>query len=363
MKRRRELSRKERMIVYGVVAIIIGLVIVLIALTMIHPVKQVIYALPPYSGEYSDLLRDSVSSALKTNGSIVNETIRYLFLEEYKYMYNGSLLFNNTFTVAKGLSVKYTFLATRNETIIVDTHGNGSYYYALFYSENEYLLEGSETLGNTTRIFRFDIPDAYFPPNRPYMEVSIIISTNSTGNTTGYVAVSKRPPDRIDTIIRRAPIAYFTLAINSWLKYNYTIYDEPVAREAADARSVGELLSMKPGRITSLEAALISKTLLDRVMIESHIVAIDVNGDDVIDHFAVLFRYPVTPAGANEYSSRLLNILEGFNLIGELGSGGVHVKFIQYNGYSWIILDPMYSPGHIPGQVSVDTYNILGMIV
>ncbi len=362
-KGRRELSPTEKRIVYGIIVLIIGLTITLIILTLNTPSQSVIYALPPYNGEYSDALRDIASKSLAVNGSVVNDTIRYLFLKEYLKLYNGSLLFNKTFNVKVNLSVAYVFYATRNETIIIKTHGNGSYYYALFYTENRYLLENSETPGNSSRIFRIDLPDNYFPPGKPYMEFTVIISSNSTRRVTGYVTVSKKPPIVLDTIIRRAPIAYYTLMLDSWIRDRYTVRDEPISKVLTSTRSVGELLEQNGTVINSLEASLIAKTLLDHVMVESHIVAVDTNNDGVVDHFAVLFKYPVKPGGVTEYSSRLLNILEGFNLASKLGDNeALHVKYIYYGDYSWIVFDPVYSNG-VPGVVITDTYHVLGMII
>ncbi len=359
------MSRKRRIEgwkVYVLFIVIAGIIAGLIVLAIISSNQSKGYSedLPPYSGEYSDRLRKLAEEYLSSNNPIYNSTIKYLFTKYYKTLYNTTTILNRTFTVKRNLSVEYVFKASRNETIIISTRGNGSYSYVLSLDQyGYYIIQGSGTPGNTSREFKFQLPEKFF--YRAYIDVYLIVSSNSTKRVHGYIAVGKHPPRDLGTILKRTPVEFTVLTIYSWMKNSYEITDSSLSDIVENSRDPVYILENNVSRINSFEASLIMKKILDVFGIKSHIVAVDTNGDGRPDHFSlVIATFSNDPT---KYSDNLMNILEGINRVGVLEGDNIHVKYIAYKGINWIIIDPVYELDYVPGQLTTTIYNVLGMII
>ncbi len=361
MKKRkiRDLSPRERKAVYAIITGLAAVIVILIILSLTTPSTSP-PPLPMYSGEHSGELRELAEHNIGIDNPLFNTTLRYLFLNYTSNLYNTSIVFNKTFRVKQNLSQIFYFKATRGEIVIIDTYGNGYYYYALFY-QGKILLEGTETLGNSTFSFSLDIPEEYFPATQPYIDIAVIISSNSSRPVDGFIVLSKKPPAKLDTILRRAGVEYSVLLIYTWLKDAFNITDTSLDEILEQEHTMADVLENNITIIDSFQASLLFKKFLDILGIESHVVAVDLNGDGNVDHFAVALKYSL--GNPSLYVSKLLNILDGINVDYGEGEEDIHIKYFEYGGSTWIIIDPLYGEDYLPGTIRVDNYHLLGMII
>ncbi len=355
----RDLSPREKKAVYAVITGIATIIIILIILSLTTPGNPS-PPLPLYSGEHSNELVELAKHDISASDPLLNTTLRYLFLNFTDNLYNTSIVFNKTFHVKQNLSRIFYFKATRGEIVIIDTYGNGYYYYALFY-QGKMLLEGSETLGNSTFSFSLNIPEEYIPATQPFIDIAVIVSSNSSRPVDGFIVLSKRPPARLDTVLRRAGIEYSALLIYTWLKDVYTITDTSLDEILEQKYTIIDVLKNNITSIDSFHASILFKKLLDILGLESHVVAVDLNGDGNADHFAVALKYPL--GNPSLYISKLLNILDGINVNYGEGDRDIHIKYIEYGGSTWIIIDPLYGEDYLPGTIRTENYHLLGMII
>lgn len=355
----KDLSPRERKAVYAVITGLIAVLVVLIILSLTTPASPP-PPLPMYSGEYSDELRCLARNSVDVDDPVLNSTLKYLFLNYTDILYNTSTVFNKSFRVRENLSQVFYFKATRGEIVIVDTYGNGYYYYALFY-QGKILLEGSETLGNSTYSFALDIPEEYIPATQPYIDIAVIVSSNSSRPVDGFITLSKRSPEKIDTVLRRAGIEYSVLLIYTWMRNTFNITDIPPAEIIQENWSVIDVLEDNATVIDSFRASLLFKKLLDILGIESHVVAVDLDGDGNADHFAIALKY--STENPSLYVSKLTNILEGMNINYGGDDENINIKYLRYGGCTWIIIDPLYGDNYLPGTIKADNYQLLGMII
>ncbi len=352
-------NKRTGLILFIIVAAIISGLIVLTIYSM-NKQTGVVTDLPQYSGEYSIELRNIAEKYLEQNDPVFNETIKYLFTKYYLKLYNTSLVWNKTFQVKINSSIIYVVKVTRNETLIVDTHGNGTYSYVFSLDPNgKYLIEGSGSLGNSSREFKLSLPPQFF--HRAYIDLYVIVSSNSSRIVEGYISIAKKPPDDIGVILTRAGIEYVTLLLNSWMKTNFNITDKSLKDIIDNTRDPAVILRNNITEINSFEASLILKKIYDILKIDSHIIAVDTDGDEEPDHFAVVIKPPNNDPAF--FSDQLMNILEGINRVGEIPGGEIHVKYVPYNNINWVIIDPIYQPEYVPGQLLITSYNVLGAII
>jgi len=361
-REKEEIRKRQRILVVSMAITIIILVVIVILFINYQPS---IY----YNGRYANVLRE-LFDRFKNDPRWNNKTYYYPILREvfYKYylnLYNTSVLINETFTIKKDEIIRYPVFIGANETIYVETYGNGTYYYILSLDpDGKVLLPESAGVGNSSKEIRF--------PNEIELNIGnttkktilygtgyLLLTTNSTEIIYGRIFVNKTPPLNLSSILTLFPEEYTIWLFQNWIKDSYVIKKIELDK-LQDTRPPWDIIDGDAREITILEACILLNRLYFIAGFNTSIIAIDLDGDNELDSFALAFNYSKDP---NTYAKIMVEyILRDVNIYIE--STEINVKHIKVNSTKYyIILDPLHEDKHIPGCIkNIIYYSNIGYI-
>ncbi len=358
MRKIRKKKKKEIMEEYKRKVKIITSIVIVVTIIVLSAIVIMIFLHPPtiyYSGKYGEELRHLIDNYMNdprwSNKTIYRTVLREIFYQYYLTLYNTSSGVNTSFIITKDRSVAIkTFLAT-NESLHIETYGNGTYYYILALDPNGHIrLSNYAIAGNSVHDF---------PVNATlYNDTYIILVTNSTKTVKGYVYLWRKPPKDLTTILKLYPIEYTTWLFETWVKDRYVI--RPIDfNELSSTRPPWEIVDVNVKEINSLEAVLLLNRLYNLTGFETHIIAIDLDGDGEMDHVSLMIKYGKDPRA---YGSAILDyILRDVNIY--VNYKEYLFKHVVYNGEIWMILDPLYEAKYVPSYiVDKEIYEFVGII-
>ncbi|GEM_PF-5663554 len=362
-RRREEEIRRARRIFAVSMSIAIALLAIIVIYIFLNPPT------PYYNGKYSGVLKEIFSKFQDdprwSNEKIYMPILHEIFYEYYVELYNTSLIMNKTFEIAKNESMLFRVFLGANETLYVETYGNGPYYYILSIDKEGHIRLLNEALpGNSSREIRVSNVLYLTISNETrriivYNETYLIFLTNSTRVVRGYVFINKTPPVNLSSILDIYPVEYTVWLFENWVKDRYVI--KPADLEALDeTRPPWEIIGSDVKEITSLEACILLNRLYNFTGIETHIIAIDMDGDGELDNFALALKYDKNPQA---FGRAIVDyILEDANI--RVGGREISIKHAVTYTTTWIILDPLYEDKYIPGSITgVAYYEYIGMII
>jgi len=332
-----------------------------ILITLLQPQTQ------EYAGRYGSAVKALIDRFSRdwrwSNATVYYPVLRHIYYEYYLKLYNTSTLVNQPFTIVRGKPAVYRIFLGANETVRIETWGNGTYTYSLVVELGGALAKLYEEPGNTSREVGIadEINLVVAGVKRKvilYGPAYINLSTNSTIPVSGYIRVSKDPPRNLSSILRVFPVEYTTWLFQNWIKERFKITPVDFSK-LGDTRPPWEILfSDNTTEISSLEACLILNRLYNATGIETRIIAVDLDGDGEADTFALALKYGKTP---DQFAGALLNyILEDANL--SFGENRINLKYFVLDNTVWIVLDPLYEDERVPGHIKLEYYSFLGFV-
>lgn len=367
-KRREDEVRKARK------KFVISMTIALVVLTIL--VVYMIVNMPTgyYRGRYSSLLKELFEKLVNdeewSNESNYHIYLREIFYEYYIKLYNTSFIFNYTFLLRPGQeSVVYRVFLGANETLYVETYGNDTYYYTISLDiHGKINILGYALLGNSSRSIAIsDVIELTLERRNAtlrtvlYNESYLIIFTNISRPVSGYVFVNKTPPVNLTSILRVVPIEYTVWLFQNWIRDRYTILTRERVSIDDMIRNVKppwDILSKDTRDITILEACILLHRLYSIVGIENRILAIDLDGDSELDHFAIAIKYAKTPSDYVRIMTDYILNDANINIIDR----EVNVKYATALEANWIIVDPVYEYKYVPAFINLKYYYNLGIV-
>jgi len=359
MKSRRrekeEIKRRQRILTISMLITIIILAVIVILSINYQPS---IY----YNGRYANVLRD-LFERFKNDPRWINKTyyhpvLREIFYEYYIRLYNTSVLINNTFTIVKDKVIRYPVFIGANETIYIETYGNGTYYYVLSLDpDGKVIIPESAGVGNSSKEIRFPSEIELTIGNTTkktilYGTGYILLTTNSTEPVHGRLFVNKTPPLNLSSILTLFPEEYTIWLFQNWVKDRFIIKKIELDK-LQDTRPPWDIIDGNVSEITILEACILLNRLYFAIGFNTSIIAIDLDGDNELDTFALAFKYSKDP---NAYVKTLIEyILSDANIY--IKPMEINVKYIKINITKYyIILDPLHEDKYIPGFIRGVTY-------
>ncbi|MEM1768549.1 MAG: hypothetical protein QXX35_00630 [Desulfurococcaceae archaeon] len=327
-----------------------------------------------YRGRYSSILKN-VFEKIQSDENWDNETIynvylREIFYEYYVNLYNTSIIFNQSFLLTPDNSIAiYRVFLGANETLFIETYGNDTYYLTLSLDvQGRMNLLGYAIPGNTSR--NIEVSDVIYLKIENYNltkrvilynETYLIIYTNISKPVSGYVFVNKTPPLNLTSILRIIPVEYTIWLFQNWIRDRYyikTIDKNNIENVLRNTRPPWEILDKSIKEITVLEACILLYRLYSLMNIESKVIAIDLDGDNELDHFAIAVKYTRT---VNDYVRIMIDyILNDANIYIE--ETDVNVKHAVVDNTYWLILDPVYELKYVPSFIKLKYYINLGIV-
>ncbi len=363
-RRREEEIRRAR----RVFAISMGLAIAILAVIVIYVLMQPIptgYYTGVYREELDDLFKKFMNDPRWNDTSIYADIFRYVFYNYYRKLYNTSMIMNKTFSITRYESTLFTVFLGAYESLYVETRGNGTYYYILTLDERGRIRLMNQAIpGNSSREITVSETLYLTIMNTTkqvilYNDTYLLFLTNSTIPVKGYVFINKTPPTNLSRILDIYPVEYTVWLFENWIRDRYEI--TPVDPDKiGETRPPWTIYSENVTEITSLEACILLYKLYNFTGIESHIIAIDLDGDRELDHFALAIKYD---RGPRAFGNAILNyILRDANIyVSETRFSFKHA--ITETG-TWIILDPVYELKYVPACiVGVQYYDNLGIVL
>lgn len=362
-RRREEEIRRARRIFAVSMAIAIALIAFIVIYIFINPPT------PYYNGRYSSILREVLKKFQNdprwSNKSIYLPVLHEIFYEYYLKLYNTSFIMNKTFEIARDRSIIYRVFLAANETLYVETRGNGTYYYILSLDEQGYIRLLNEALpGNSTREIRVSNVLYLKISNETrkviiYNETYLILLTNSTKPVRGYIFINKTPPLNLSSILDVYPVEYTVWLFQNWVKDRYNIIETNL-ETLENTRPPWEIIRDDIGEITSFEACLLLYKLYNITGIETRVIAIDIDGDNELDNFALALKYDKSPEA---FGKAIIDyILEDANI--HVNMREISIKHAVTYDATWIILDPLYEEKYIPGSITnIQFYEYIGIII
>ncbi|MCY0868380.1 MAG: transglutaminase-like domain-containing protein [Desulfurococcus sp.] len=145
--------------------------------------------------------------------------------------------------------------------------------------------------------------------------------------------------------------AWYIWIVNVWVAKNIRYVKDP-----------GFELFQKPSETLELKAgdcddvAILLASMYQALGLQTKFIEVDTDGDRVIDHLAVLVRYP---RSLKEFLNAEEEIAEAVGLGSRLPDI-ISVKYLEIKGDTWIIVDPFASESdYCVGMIKHEPYVII----